>query len=171
MSTEPHAPAAAAATSAPKKSRKGLFIALALVILLLAGGGGGAYWFLFRGAEAQAAEAGAGAEPDAPAPTGVVPLEPFVVNLADPGVSRFLRVTLALVVADEEQAKHLEEEGVARMRIRSAILELLSQKQSSELVTPEGKAALKKSIAEVVKHAAHDLEVPDVLFAEFIVQY
>jgi flagellar FliL protein len=164
MSTETTVPAAA---PAPKKSRKGLFIVLTLVVILLAGGGGGAYWFMFRGAgEAQAAEP----EPP-PAPTGVIPLEPFVVNLADPAGSRFLRVTLSLVVADEAIAHEVEEDEVVVLRVRSAILELLAQKQASELVTPEGKTALKKSIAEGAKHAAHELEVADVLFSEFIVQF
>jgi flagellar protein FliL len=162
MSTDTTAQAAAAA---PKKSRRGLLIVLVLVVLLLAGGGGGAYWFLFRGAEAQAAEA----EPPPPPPTGVIPLEPFVVNLADG--SRFLRVTLSLVVADEAKAKEFEEDEIVHLRVRSAILELLAQKQSTELVTPEGKTALKKSIAEGVGHAAHELEVADVLFSEFIVQF
>ena len=166
MSNETNA--APAAAPAPKKSRRGLLIVLTLVVILLAGGGGGAYWFLFRNAgAAQAAEP----EPPPPAPTGVIPLEPFVVNLADATGSRFLRVTLSLVVADEAMAKEFEEDEVAHLRVRSAILELLAQKQASELVTPEGKAQLKKSIAEGVKHAAHELEVADVLFSEFIVQF
>ena len=144
-------------------------IILVVVLLLLAGGGGGAYWFLFRGnGEAEAAEA----EPEPPpAPTGIVPLEPFVVNLADPSGTRFVRVTMSLVVADEAIAKEIEEEKVVHARIRSAILELLALKQSSELVTPEGKTELKKAIAESVAHAAHELKVEDVLFSEFIVQF
>lgn len=146
-------------------------IILVVVVLLLAGGGGGAYWFLFRGtAEAEAAEAEAEPEPEVEA-TGVIPLEPFVVNLADPSGTRFLRVTLSLAVADEALAKEFEEEKVVHMRVRSAILELLAQKQASELVTPEGKTALKTEIDEAVEHAAHELEVMDVLFSEFIVQF
>jgi flagellar FliL protein len=176
MSTEPQATAAAPA--APKKSRRGLLIVVVLLLVVLAGGGGGAYWFLLRGAPAEAAEAGH--EPEKPPATGVVPLEPFVVNLADPGVSRFLRVTLALVVADEAIAKELHEDEVALLRVRSAVIDLLSQKQASELTTPEGKAELKKSIAEgatkamaagASHDAEHELEVADVLFAEFIVQF
>jgi flagellar FliL protein len=161
---------AAAADAAPaKKSRKGLMIILVVVLLLLAGGGGGAYWFLFRSTgEAEAAAA----EPEPPpAPTGIVPLEPFIVNLADPSGTRFVRVTMSLVVADEAIAKEIEEEKVVHARIRSAILELLALKQSTELVTPEGKTELKKAIAESVAHAAHELKVEDVLFSEFIVQF
>ena len=169
MSNETQAAPAAGAPA--KKSRRGLMIILVVVVLLLAGGGG-AYWFLFRGAaEAEAAE-GEAAEPEPPpAPTGIVPLEPFVVNLADPSGTRFLRVTMALVVADEAIAHEIEEEEIVVARLRSAILELLAQKQSTELVTPEGKAELKKSIAEGVAHAAHELKVEDVLFSEFIVQF
>jgi flagellar FliL protein len=168
MSTEN---AAAQAASAPgKKSRKGLVIILVVVVLLLAGGGGGAYWFFYGNADAQAAEAEPEPEPEPPA-TGIVPLEPFVVNLADPSGTRFLRVTMALVVADEAVAKEIEEEKVVHARLRSAILELLAQKQSTELVTPEGKAALKTAIAESAAHAAHELKVEDVLFSEFIVQF
>ena len=168
MSTEKETAPAAAAPA--KKSRKGLLIILVVVLLLLAGGGGGAYWFLFRGnGEAEAAEA---EEPPPPPPaTGIVPLEPFVVNLADPSGTRFLRVSMSLVVADEAIAKEIEEEKVVHARLRSAILELLAQKQSTELVTPEGKAELKKAIAEGVAHAAHELKVEDVLFSEFIVQF
>jgi flagellar FliL protein len=160
-----------AAAAPAKKSRRGLLIILVVVVLLLAGGGGGAYWFLFRGtAEAEAAEAEAEPEPEVE-PTGVIALEPFVVNLADPSGTRFLRVTLSLVVADEEVAKEFEHEQVVHMRVRSAILELLAQKQAAELTTPEGKSALKTEIDEAVEHAAHELEVQDVLFSEFIVQF
>jgi len=166
MSTE--TPAAPAPVAAPTKSRRGLFLVLVLAVLVLAGGGGGAYWFLFRGAaEAEAAEA----EPPPPPATGLAPLEPFVVNLADQNGSRFLRATLSLVVADEGQAKEFHEDEIAHMRVRSVILELLAQKQSSELVTPAGKTALKHAIAEAVSHAAHELQVSDVLFSEFLVQF
>jgi flagellar FliL protein len=165
MSTD--TPVAPAVTAIPKKSRRGLLLVLVLLVVVLGGGGGGAYWFLFRaGAEA------ASAEPAPPPPaTGIVPLEPFVVNLADAIGSRFLRVTLALVVADEHQAAELHEDEIAHMRVRSAILEILAQKQAGDLVTPEGKAQLKQSIAEGATHATHDLEVADVLFSEFIVQF
>ena len=166
MSTDNSAPAAAAPA---KKSRRGLIVILVVVLLLLAGGGGGAYWFLLRGGNAEAAAAEP--EPPPPPPTGIIPLEPFVVNLADPSGSRFLRVTLSLVVADEAVAHEFDEDKVLHMRVRSAILELLAQKQASELVTVEGKNALKTSIAESVSHAAHELKVADVLFSEFLVQF
>ena len=102
--------------------------------------------------------------------TGVVPMEAFLVNLADSGASRFLRVTLRLVVETPEEAKEIEESPVDQARARSAILELLATQQSTTLVTPEGKAELKKSIAEVTSKVLKR-EVHDVLFTDFVVQF
>ena len=57
------------------------------------------------------------------------------------------------------------------MQARSTILELLTTQTSDELVTPEGKAALRKSIKESVEQAPCDTEVIDVLFSDFVVQF
>jgi flagellar protein FliL len=153
----------APAVAAPKKSRKLLFIIVAVVVLL--GGGGGAYW-MFAGKSAGDAEPVA-AKPEAPA---IVNLEPFVVNLADPGGSRYLRVTLGIVVEGENHVKELAEDDVTRLRLRSSILEMLAEQTADQLTTVEGKAGLKKAIAERAMHGAEHLKVSDVLFSEFIVQ-
>jgi flagellar FliL protein len=153
----------------PKKSKKGFFLMILLVLLSVGGGGAGAYFYFLKGGAAVQAKA---AEPEPPpAATGIVALEPFVVNLADTGATRFLRVNLSLIVQDEEHAKELEENAVDKARVRSAILELLAQQEANKLVTPEGKAELKKAIAERIAHAAHELKVVDVLFSEFVIQF
>jgi flagellar FliL protein len=153
------------ASAKPQKQSNTLVVALlVVVVLLLAGGGAGAYWILtHRDVTAKAA-------PPPPDP-GIVAFDPFVVNLADPGSTRFLRVTLRLVVEDAKHAKEMEENELGRMRVRSAILELLTQQSADHLVTPEGKAELKKAIAERATHALHDVKVTDVLFTEFVVQF
>jgi flagellar protein FliL len=150
-----------------KKSKKGFM--MIVILLLVAGGGGGAYFFYFKApkAHAKAVEP----EPEPETPKGIVPMEPFVVNLADAGATRFLRANISLVVSDEEHAKELEENAVDKARIRSAILELLAQQNADKLVTPEGKDELKKTIAERVAHAVHELKVLDVLFSEFVIQF
>jgi flagellar FliL protein len=135
-------------------------------VLVGLGGGGGAYWVYASRMAPPAA-----AKPAPPPTTGIVPMEPFVVNLADEGGSRFLRVTLSLVVEGEEHAKEIEESDVIRARLRSAILERLTLQKADHLVTPDGKTELKKAIAEQAAHAAHDLKVTDVLFSEFVVQF
>jgi flagellar FliL protein len=170
----------AAPATAPEKKGKGrLIIIIAAVVVLLAGGGA-AFWFLGNpSAKAQAHDPAAvedEAEEEAPEPEkgekqGIVPFDPFVVNLADEGVSRFLRLTLKLVVKNEEIAKELEEDEVVRAQVRSSVLELLTLQTSEHLVTPEGKAELKKQIAERAEHAMHKTKVKDVLFSEFVVQF
>lgn len=149
---------------APKKSKR-LILVVALVVLVLGGGGGAAYVVMARSG-AKAAEPA----PPPPKPTGIIALEPFVVNLADANAQRFLRITPSLVV-DDLHAKEVTESDLLRMRIRSAILELLAQQTSEALVTPEGKAALKKAIAERAGQAADGLHVSDVLLSEFVVQF
>jgi flagellar FliL protein len=160
--TKPVAPAAPAA----KKGGKGLIIIIVAVVVLGGAGGGGFWWWKKSHAEA----AGATPEPKHVDATGVVPMEPFLVNLADKEASRFLRVTLRLVVDTEAEAKEITETPVELARARSAILEVLATQESATLVTPAGKAELKKSIAE---HTAAVLkkEVRDVLFIDFVVQF
>lgn len=148
----------------PKKKKKGRGVLFAIVGLVLAlGGGGGAYWVYARAPQAPAKPA--------PPKTGIVAMQPFVVNLADEGGSRFLRVTLSLVIEGEERAKEVTEDPVLSARIRSGILERLAQQTADHLVTPDGKSELKKVIAEQAAHSAHDLKVTDVLFSEFVVQF
>lgn len=141
-------------------------VTAALVVLL--GGGGAAYW-IYGGNPPGEAEAAPQEEEAGPG----VPIEiaPFVVNLADPGGGRFLRVNLSLVVKDEEQAKVLEESPVTKMKMRSAILELLALQTADRLITPAGKAELKKAIAEAAKKAVSEVHITDVLFSEFVVQF
>ena len=151
------------APATPAKSRKTLYIAVALV--LVAGGGAGAY-FTF----ATPADAAAAVEEEPAEPPAIVNFDPFVVNLADPGGARFLRLTIAVVVDGEEQAKEFDEDEVARLETRSSIIEMLSQQRASTLLTAEGKTALKTAVSEHLSHAAEHLTVRDVLFSEFIVQ-
>ena len=153
-----------AAEAPAKKGKSKLLVIGVLVLVLLGGGGAGAWWYM--GKNAQAAE-----HAEEPAtPPGFITLDPFIVNLADPGGRRFLRISLRLLVKSEEEAKELEENELLLLRARSAILELLATQKSEEIQTPEGKNELKKQIAERATAAFEHAEVTDVLFAEFVVQ-
>jgi flagellar protein FliL len=183
--------AAAPAPDAPKKKGKGkLLIILVATLVLALGGGGAAYFFLGRGdakaakqkkggghdgAEHADAEAGDDeAEAHEPA---VVALPTFTVNLADKDAPRYLRTTVSLLIKDLEKAATLAGGGEHKaagepVRIamaRSAILELLTTKTAEELMTADGKTALKKEIAERASKAFR-FKVNDVLLAEFVVQ-
>jgi flagellar protein FliL len=148
-------------------------IMAAIGLVLIGGGGGGAWWWMHR-AEAAApneAEAKQAHHETEPGDTGVLGLEPFLVNLADADAPRFLRVTLRLVIAGKAAATELSEDEMSRVRLRSAILELLTEQTSNVLVTPEGKTALKKAIVERCAKAVTEVKVVDVLFSEFVVQF
>ena len=149
------------AAAAPKKKSKMKLIVIALVVVAL-GVGGGVY-AMRRPASSTTTEVSTS--------RGLVPFDPFVVNLADPGGSRFIRVTLSLVVNDEKVATKISDTPVSLKEARSAILELLSEQNSAGLVTPEGKQALKKAIIERVSKIFSDARVTDVYFAEFVVQF
>jgi flagellar FliL protein len=157
------------APAAPRKKSKLVPIVLTLVLVLVAGGGGaGAYWY-FSNRAPHDGEA-TSPEPEAPPTPGMVEMEPFVVNLADSGGQRFVRVSMRLLTYDEDQAAEIKEDAVAKTKLRSSLLDLLSMQTADVLVTPDGKTALKKAIAERASHAVHELKVTDVLFVEFIVQ-
>ena len=157
------------AAPAPPEKKKGkrLLLMLGIVFLVLAiGGGGAAAFFLRRGPAHEGA-----AKPAKPVEHGLLTLEPFVVNLADAGGSRFLRVSVRLVLDSLEGAEKVQKNDVALVRVRSAVLELLTQQTADALVTAEGKAALKKLIGARADAVLDDTKVTDVLFSDFVVQF
>jgi flagellar FliL protein len=158
------------ATAAPpaKKSRGKLFLVVGVIVLR--GGGGAGAWYVTRGGSDAAAEAGH----EKPAPEverGVVSFEPFIVNLADPGGQRFLRADIRLLVPEPEAAAHVQENAVAIARLRAAIIDVLTAQTAAAIAVPEGKAALKKTIAEQADAILRPTEVADVLFSDFVIQY
>ena len=157
-----------APAAAPKKKSK-LVLILALAFVVLGGGGAGAYFYFAKNATPPTEEEKAKAEEENAEP-GLVELEPFVVNLADPGGQRYVRVSMRLLTATEEQALEVKENAVDQAKLRAEILELLSMQTADALTTLDGKNALKAAIVEHASHAVHHVKVTDVLFVEFIVQ-
>lgn len=102
---------------------------------------------------------------------GALPLSPFTVNLADTDASRFLRVSMQLVIDDEKQVKKIETDTLRMAQVRSAVLELLTQQSAERLNTPEGKAELKKAIITRASAALQPAKVTDVLFADLVIQF
>jgi flagellar FliL protein len=159
-----------------------LVIIIVAAVVLLGGGGAGAYFMMGRGAKAEAADADAPDASHAAAKKkkkaadegsggGVLSFDPFVVNLADPGGSRFLRVKVQLVVEDEKVAEELQKKQVPMVRTRAAILELLAEQTADKLITPAGKTELKAAIKEHASQVLEPTEVTDVLFSDFVVQF
>jgi flagellar protein FliL len=152
----------------PKKGKKKLIIMLVAALLLLGGIGGGAYWYFVakKHAEAAAAEEEDGEESAAAKPAHkkaakidpkamptYVPLEPFVVNLADRDADRFAQIGITLQVDDVKFAEQMKGYMPA---IRNRILMVLAHKTSSELLERDGKEAL---AAELMREAVRPMGI------------
>ena len=141
-----------AVEAAPKKSNKKLIVMIAAA-LVLCGAGAGAYLFLKPKPSAED-EAHAAAKPSA-APT-YVPLDPFVVNLADKEADRFAQIGITLQVDDSKVADQMKTYMPA---IRNGILMILAHKSSDELLERSGKEQL---AGEILVSVARALGIPVV---------
>jgi len=134
--------AAESTEATPRKGKKRLVIG-ALAGLVLLGGGGGAAWYLLKGAPDEA-KAAAAAEARRQASRTFVTLEPFVVNLADRQLERYVQVGLVLEVEGKDANRRITERMPA---VRNQILLLLSSKLAADLISREGKERLAAEIA------------------------
>lgn len=146
------APAAAAADAAPKPKGKKLIVFGGIAVLLLAIAAG-AWMMLGRGdADEEGADGpapAAHAKKKEGAPPTYLPLENMVVNLADAGGEKFAQVGVTVEVVDQKTADQVK----AHMpTIRSAVLMLISQRTSEELLTREGKEKLATDILREISH-------------------
>jgi flagellar FliL protein len=169
--------AAAAATATdvapPRKGKKKLLIFVALAVLLLGGGGATALVLMKkRAADAAAAAEAEEAEDDGTSgtkahakaqhpgsPPAFLPLEPFVVNLADRDVDRFVQVGITLELEDAKAADTLKPYMPA---IRNGILMILAHKTAAELHDRSGKEKLAGEIARAaVRPMGIQIDEPD----------
>jgi flagellar FliL protein len=137
-----------------------LFMILGIGVLLLGAAGGGAWFFFLKGKSTP---------PPASAATNghIYKIEPFLVNLADPGQSRYLKVTLHLESNQEKPDADFEKR---QPQLRDAILIILSSKQCREIMTPEGKAALREEIKGRANQVLVNLKAQNIFFTEFVIQ-
>jgi flagellar protein FliL len=154
------------ASAKPKRAKKGLLIAAASAVVVIAGAAGAAFFFAGRQPAHASAE-----KPPVEVEHGLLSLEPLVVNLADSGGERLLRISIRLIVGTREEAEKLQKNEVALTKLRSAILELLTQQTAEQLVTVDGKASLRQAIVESAKAVLEGATVIDVLFSDFVVQF
>ncbi len=127
--------------------------------------------------------AAAEAKPKEPEHGMMYPMKERIVNLADPGVMRYLKTTIVLELAHHGDAplpkgdeyKKKQDELVKEMKAHAPIIEdqinvILTAKTSGEVMTTEGKQKLKDEIKSQVNKALHKDEVLAVYFSDFIVQ-
>jgi flagellar protein FliL len=164
------AAAATAADAAPKKGNKKLLIIILAVVLVLVLGGGGAALFLMKRASDKAAAEAAGdegggaktvahAKVDPSKPPAFVPLDPFVVNLADRDSDRYAQIGITLQVDDVKFGEQMKPFMPA---IRNNILMVLAHKQAADLQGRENKEKLAEEIArEAVRPMGIEIDPPE----------
>ncbi|WP_338834455.1 hypothetical protein MHLNE_07730 [Moorella humiferrea] len=141
-----------------KKGRSLLTVVMLLLILALSGGY--VYYFFFGG------NRGVTAAParQAPAVMQKMALEPVVVNLADPGLRRYLRAKITLEYSDTRLTEELNEK---LYRIRDTLISVLRSKKTDDL---QNEDALKRELLTAINAQLMGGQVQGLYFEEFIVQ-
>ncbi len=146
-----------------KKGKKKLVVMIVVVAVLFALLAGGA--IVVKKRREAAAAALAAADGDAPAvahepakahhsgPPAFLPLDAFVVNLADRDTERFAQVGITLELQDPKYGEELKAYMPA---IRNGILLVLSSKTSQQLLERAGKEQLAR---EVMREAVRPLGI------------
>jgi flagellar protein FliL len=106
--------------------------------------------------------------PDDSKVKAVVELQPYIVNLADPGEARYLRMAVSVGIGGEE--KEEKPNPLFTTRIRNAMLAVLTTKTSEEVLTAEGKVKLRKDLLRAARAACEEPRVEAIYITEFIIQ-
>ena len=159
---------------APKKSK--LPIIIILIVVLLGGGGAGGYFFFFKhkapaGEEQKEGEhEGAGEEggkADSKAMGLMVELDPFLVNLDEPGTTRYLKTGIQLEVTD---AKAEEEIKARKVQLRDLILTYLSSLNYSQTQGTVNKDIIRNALTKKITEKLGAGKVKGLYFTDFVIQ-
>ena len=176
-----------ATETAAKSGIPGKILFVVVIAGVSAASAGGVSWFVTSRAlaslqpvaEAKAAET---TTEEAPGPVdandvaeqienwAALPLDPFVVNLADADAARYLRIRISLMIDDKAELSHVEENKALQLKLRDVILQMLTQKTSRELIGEEGKNKLREEIRLKVSTFFKKPKVVDVMFTDFVIQ-
>ena len=152
-----------------KKKKKLIVIGVVALLVLALAAGGAVLLLRYKAAHANAvgdedsatAHSGSNAatKSDPAHPPTFLPLEPFVVNLADRDVDRYAQVGIVLEV---DNALFADQMKAYMPAIRNAILLILAGKTSQELLERSGKEQLAEEIRrETVRPMGIDIPAPE----------
>jgi len=156
-------------TRAPSK-KIGLFIVVGGLLLVILGAGGVFAWMKFS-SPSTSDKATSAHQEDAKVQEealGVmVDMAPFIVNLADAGTPRYLKVAMKLEINDKEAVTRFNDRIP---QIRDSLLLLLSSQEAEKMRGMQGKLLLKEQIFERVSMVVGEGSVQSVYFTDFVVQ-
>ena len=153
-----------------------LIIIFVVGVVILGAVGGGFYlmWNKLNAGDAaveapqpQAAQPAATAAAPSSAVGPIYPLDAFIVNLADEGGKRFLRINLNLEYSPRAGEKDIEKH---LPQIKDAVLMLLPTKTQQELASVEGKTTLRKELIDELNKLFGWSIVTNIYFTEFVIQ-
>ncbi|MBF0477390.1 MAG: flagellar basal body-associated FliL family protein [Deltaproteobacteria bacterium] len=97
----------------------------------------------------------------------VMPLDTFIVNLAEATGDRYLKVTMQLKMSDAKSKEELEK----RMpQVRNDIIEMLTSKTYAQVSNYGGKELLRRQISAKINSVLSNGKVLQIYFTEFMVQ-
>lgn len=94
-------------------------------------------------------------------------MDTMIVNLADRGGKRYLRVTMQFELSTPEVVEEIE---MRLPQIRDSILMILPSKQYADISTTEGKVALREELMAQVNGYLKKGAINTIYFTEFVVQ-
>jgi flagellar protein FliL len=149
-----------------------ILVGVLFVLVLALGGGMFMVWSKLSAVTAAAAKTEDEKNADKPKPEQmgkVIALDTFVVNLADAGGNRYLRITMDLEVVGDKKA---EEEVTRRVpHMRDSVLMILPTKRYADISTTEGKTALREELTTAVNGLlTGGAKVARIYFKEFVIQ-
>ena len=161
---------AAGSQEAPKKSKLMFFIILGVTIMLVGGGGFFAYTKFMThkptaAGEEKKEEGGKGESGKAIGE--ILPLEPFVVNLADPSGKRYLKLKVELELENPDAA---EKDKQVIPKLRDTVIMLLTSLSFDEVMTPEGKIRIRDELLERFNQIMRPDRIKNIYFTDFVVQ-
>lgn len=152
-------------------SKKTIIIIAAAGLLVLGIVGGGFFIMYKKLSEIDKIKAGietaAAPKVEQPAIGPVFPLESFIVNLADPGGKRYLRVTMQLELKD---AKMTDEVTQRLPQVRDCILTVLPTRKVDDLQSAEGKTGLRNELISSLNELLGAGSITKIYFTEFVIQ-
>jgi flagellar FliL protein len=153
-----------------KSPMKWILIALSVVVLA---GGGFVGWTVIREGQVETGQSDAEFEekqPQIPAEPDVgqmFALDPFVVNLSDPGGKRYLKSKIELEFTEEP----VRQELTARLpQLRDVILLYLSSKSMEEIQSVDGKTELRNSLIKRINQVLKSGKIRNLYFTQFVIQ-
>jgi flagellar FliL protein len=152
-----------------QKKKGPLLVIIGLLVVVIAGGGFFAYKKFLVPHPAVTAGGEEQAKPEAVEKEGeMFPLDPFVVNLADPKGKRYLKVKITLELDASPNAKAKADKLVPKMQ--DMVIMMLTSLSFEEVMAPEGKIRIKEELLERFNQILRPDRVKNLFFTDFVIQ-